>query len=93
MSNGCDHDALVGAFTSRRSATGTRAIRDAYLDRHADQLLSQMLDAAADASVDKVTIAAHLGDLSGTDGDAALRRAIGVAGPGTWDLPESVRHP
>lgn len=86
MSDECNHAAIFTAFRSRRTANRTKAIRDAYLDVHADQLLAQMLDESTDIAFAKVFIAAHLGDLSGADGDDALRRAFAVSGPGTRDL-------
>jgi hypothetical protein len=86
VSSGCDHEAILAAFTSRRSASRAQAVRAAYLDVHADQLLSRMLDDSDDLSFDSVAIAAHLGDLTGARGDAALRRAIRVSGPGSRDL-------
>jgi hypothetical protein len=86
VSDECDHEAIFAAFSSRRIARREHAIRDAYLDMHADQLLAQMLDESADVAFDKVVIAAHLGDLMGAVGDDALRRAIRVSGPGTRDL-------
>jgi hypothetical protein len=86
MRDGCDHEAILNAFRARASAKRERAIRDAYLDAHADVLLSTMLDEARDVVFDKVVIAAHLGDLTGAAGVAALRRAVRVTGPGTRDL-------
>jgi hypothetical protein len=86
VSDECDHGAIFTAFKSRRSAGRQQAIQDAYIDIHADQLLAQMLDESADLVFDKVSIAAHMGDLTGAVGDDALRRAIGVSGPRTRDL-------
>ncbi len=86
MSSDCDHEAIFAAFNSRRSASRRQAIREAYIDLHADPLLSQMLDQSDDLVYDKLTIAAHLGDLTGASGDAALRRAIRTSGPGSRDL-------
>lgn len=82
----CDHEAIFDALRSRRSARRREAIRDAYIDVHADQLLGQMLDSSADLALDKVAVAAHLGDLAGAAGDDALRRAIHASGPGSRDL-------
>ena len=82
----CDHEAIFTSFRTRRSARRWQAIREAYIDRHADQLFAQMLDESGDLRFDKVFIAAHLGDLTGPAGDAALRGAIRVSGPGSRDL-------
>lgn len=82
----CNHAAILTALASRQTANRTRAIRDAYLDVHADQLLATMLDESTDVAFAKVLIAAHMGDLTGTAGDDALRRASCVSGPGTRDL-------
>ncbi|MCM4082187.1 hypothetical protein [Paractinoplanes hotanensis] len=84
MSDECHHETIFTAFRSRRSARREEAIRDAYIDPHADQLLAQMLDESAD--FDKVAIAAHLGDLTGAVEDDALRRATRVSGRGSRDL-------
>ena len=86
MTDECDHDAILAAFSSRRGARRQQAVRDAYIDVHADQLLAHMLEESSDLTFDKVVIAAHLGDLTGATGDAALRGAIRVSGPGTRDL-------
>ena len=86
VNDDCDHEAILTAFRSRRSARRHQAIREAYIDPHADQLMAQMLDESGDLAFDKVTIAAHLGDLTGASGDAALRQAIRVSGPGSRDL-------
>jgi len=86
MSDVCDHEAIFTAFKSRRSAQRREAIRDAYIDPHADELLAQMLDESADLVFDKVVIAAHLGDFTGAAGDDSLRRVIRVSGPGSRDL-------
>jgi hypothetical protein len=82
----CDHDRILALFASRRGRDRDQAVFDAYVDRHADELLAQMMDASVNASYDKLIIAAHLGDLHGEAGSAALRRAITVTGPGTRDL-------
>ena len=82
----CDHEAIFAAFSGRRITRRQEAIRDAYIDVHADQLLAQMLGESADLVFDKVVIAAHLGDLAGSAGDEALRRAAHVSGPGRRDL-------
>ena len=86
MSDACDHEATLGAARSRRSADRARALHDAFVDPHADELLSQMLDESDDLVFAKPFIAAHLGDLAGDNGDAALRRAIRVSGPGSRDV-------
>ncbi|MEU8609505.1 hypothetical protein AB0C29_16040 [Actinoplanes sp. NPDC048791] len=86
MSDECDHETIFAAFRSQRSARREEAIRDAYLDPHADQLLTQMLDESADLDFDRVVIAAHLGDLTGAVGDDALRRATRVSGRGSRDF-------
>ncbi len=86
VSDDCDHEAIFTSFMSRRSARRRQAIRDAYIDLHADQLLARMLDESDLAFYYKVVIAAHLGDLTGASGDDALRRAIRVSGPGSRDL-------
>ncbi len=86
VSDECDHETIFTAFKSRRSARRAEAIRDAYIDPHADQLLAQMLDESADLDFDKVVIAGHLGDLTGAVGDDALRRATRVSGRGSRDL-------
>ena len=86
VSDQCNHEAILNSFRSRRIARRQVAIRDAYIDLHADQLLAQMLDESPDLRFDKVVIAAHLGDLTGAAGDDALRRAIRVTGPGSRDL-------
>ena len=86
MSDKCDHEAILTAARSRRSALRSRAIHDAYRDPHADELLAQMLDESDDLVFAKPVIAAHLGDLAGAQGDAALRRAIRVSGPGSRDV-------
>lgn len=86
MSDECNHPAILSVFASRRTADRTKAIRDAYLDVHADQLLAQMLDESTDVAFAKVFIAAQMGDLTGDAGDDALRRASAVSGPGTRDL-------
>jgi hypothetical protein len=86
VSNACDHGAILTAARSRRSALRSRAIHDAYPDPHADELLAQMLDESDDLVFAKPVIAAHLGDLAGAQGDAALRRAIRVSGPGSRDV-------
>ncbi|MDN5759290.1 MAG: hypothetical protein L0H59_12290 [Tomitella sp.] len=86
MSDTCHHEAIFTAFSSRRIAHRARAVRDAYIDDHADPLLAQMLDESNDLAFGKVVIAAHLGDLTGAAGDDALRRAIRVSGPGSRDL-------
>jgi hypothetical protein len=82
----CHHEAIFTAFSSRRITRREQAIRDAYIDDHADQLLAQMLDESADRAFDKVVIAAHLGDLTGAEGDDALRRATRVSGAVSRDL-------
>jgi hypothetical protein len=86
VSDACDHEAIVTAARSRRSAQRSRAIHDAYVDPHADELLAQMLDESDDLVFAKPFIAAHLGDLAGAHGDAALRRAIRVSGNGSTDV-------
>lgn len=86
MSESCDHEAILTAARSRRSALRSRAIDDAYRDPHAGELLAQMLDDSDDLVYAKPVIAAHLGDFAGDQGDAALRRAIRVSGPGTRDV-------
>lgn len=86
MSDACDHEAIFTAARSRRSAHRARALRDAYVDPHADELLSQMLDESDDLVFAKPFIAAHLGDIAGANGDAALRRAIRLSGPGSRDV-------
>ena len=45
-----------------------------------------MLDEADDLVFAKPVIAAHLGDLAGAQGEAALRRATRVSGPGSRDV-------
>lgn len=45
-----------------------------------------MLDESADGTWEKVLIASALGQVSGEDGDAALRRALHASGPRTSDL-------
>lgn len=45
-----------------------------------------MLDESDDLVFAKPVIAAHLGDLAGAQGDAALRRATRVSGPGSRDV-------
>lgn len=82
----CEHAAILTGARSRRSALRSRAIHDAYLDPHADELLSQILDESDDPVYAKPTTAAHLGDFAGPHGDAALRRAIGLTGPGSRDV-------
>lgn len=86
VSDTCDHEAILTAARSRRSALRSRAIHDAYRDPHADELLSQMLDESEDLVFAKPGIAAHLGDLSGAEGDAALRRATRICGRGSRDV-------
>lgn len=86
MQGGCDHDAVLTLFRSRRSSDRQRAVEAAAADEHADQLLAQMLDEAPNADWVKVLVAAELGDVAGTSGDAALRRALDVTGPHTSDL-------
>ena len=85
MSEACNHGAALAAARSRRSADRARAIQEAFADPHADELLAQMLDESGDLVFAKPLIAAHLGDLAGTHGDSALRRAIRVSGLGTRD--------
>lgn len=86
VSDTCDHEAILTAARSRRSALRSRAIHDAYRDPHADELLAQMLDESDDLVFAKPVMAAHLGDFAGAQGDAALRRAIRVSGPGSRDV-------
>lgn len=86
VSDACDHDAILTGARSRRSALRSRAIHDAYEDPHAEELLARMLDESDDLVFAKPVIAAHLGDLGGSQGDAALRRAARVSGPGSRDV-------
>ena len=86
MSIGCNHEAIIAAFNSRRTSRQSQAITDAYLDSHADHLLAQLLDSSDDLVFAKPYIAAHLGDFTGEAGDAALRRAVAVTGPRSRDL-------
>jgi len=71
-------------FGSRKWNDRKRAVVEALSDPHADALLAQMLDVARYS--DNVEIAAHLGDLRGDAGTAALRRAVSATGPQTRDL-------
>lgn len=86
VSDACNHGATLAAARSRRSADRARAVHEAVVDPHADELLAEMLDESGDLVYAKPLIAAHLGDLAGPQGDAALRRAIRVSGPGTRDV-------
>lgn len=86
VSTGCDHEAIFAGLRKRSWASREQAIEDAQRDEHADSLLAQMLDECADGTEGKVLIAAALGEVSGKDGDAALRRALNATGPGTSDL-------
>lgn len=86
MTTGCNHEAIIAAFNTRRTARQSQAITDAYIDIHADDLLARMLDTSDDLVFARPHIAAHLGDFTGSAGDAALRRAIAVTGPGSRDL-------
>ncbi|KRF34644.1 hypothetical protein ASG94_10705 [Nocardioides sp. Soil805] len=86
MSEACDHEAILTAARSRRTALRSRAIDDAYRDPHTEELLAQMLDESDDLVFAKPVIAARLGDCAGAHGDAALRRAIRVSGPGSRDV-------
>ena len=45
-----------------------------------------MLDESDDLVFAKPVLAAHLGDLTGAQGEAALRRAIRLSGPGSRDV-------
>src|SRR3712207_1944556 len=80
VSDACDHQAILTAARSRRSALRSRATHDAYEDTHADELLARMLDESDDLVFAMPVIAAHLGDLDGSQGDAALRRAARLSG-------------
>jgi hypothetical protein len=82
----CDHERVFAAFSSRWSRDRERAIADAYVDPHADELLAQMLDSSKDPIYEKVMLAAHLGDLEGAAGVEALERATEATGPGSRDL-------
>jgi len=85
MSTTCEHEDVLAAYRSSRRALRDQALLDAYNDVHADSLLAQMLEEAT-RSHDRVVLAAHLGDLRGAAGDAALRQVADAAGPGTTDL-------
>lgn len=82
----CDHERILASFGSRKTTERHRAIADACRDPHADGLLAHTLGMSKDMVYEKVVIAAHLGDLNGEAGDAALRRVLGVSGPGSRDL-------
>lgn len=82
----CNHEAICAAFASRRTERRLGAIREAYLDPHADELMAWMLDAAVAGDFGGVVVAAHLGDLWGNTGDDALRRAVRSSGPGSRDV-------
>lgn len=92
MSTDCDHAAIFTGLRRRSEAGREQAIDDAQRDPHADSLLAQMLDESRDGSWEKVLVAAALGQVSGPDGDAALRRALDASGPGTSDLRCSALH-
>lgn len=86
MSTQCDHERIFVAFGSRLRRDRERAVADAYVDPHADELLARMFDISKDTIYEKVMLAAHLGDLEGDAGVEALKRATDATGPGTRDL-------
>jgi hypothetical protein len=86
----CDHEAIFAGLRRRSEASREQAIEDAQRDEHADSLLAQMLDESADGAWEKVLIAGALGEVSGEDGVAALRRALNASVRGTSDLRCSV---
>jgi hypothetical protein len=82
----CNHNAIWAAFAHRKWDIRSRAIADAFSDPHADELLARMLDTSNDQVFEKVMLAAHLGDLHGDAGVAALERATEATGQGSRDL-------
>ena len=86
VSTDCDHDAIFAGLRGRSAASREQAIEAAERDEHADSLLARMLDESADGTWEKVFIAAALGQVSGEDGDPALRRTLKASGPRTSDL-------